>query len=256
LSSINRPGSRIDGYKAIVDPDRDLVFGVVSADYILTPHEQMLETIQKVVKDMPEFGAPTETINLYDNGAKMRATYVFKEVEATIKGRRWGMPSGKPDKLRPQIEVFNSYDSGWSRRIFFGAYRLICKNGLTIGEKVFAYRTRHDTIFDETSVKETLMMAMNGFSEQQRIWEQWVDRLTMPNEYERVMMALPLANKDIEAIGEQVEVSSGARLSDIKVKTLSVWLFFNILCQYITHEMKSHLKRAAVESAMRRSFRF
>lgn len=245
LTRLNRPDSKIDGYKAIVNPDTGNIFGVVSEDYILTPHEQMLETINDVVVKMPEYGKPSENIKLYDNGAKMRATYVFDEVEITV---------GKSDRLHPQFEVFNSYDSGWARKIFFGAFRLVCTNGLMIGEKVFSYRTRHDTTFNKESVKGSIIMAMEQLSEQKKIWETWVDKITMPQQYEEVMNALPLANKDVEAIGKEVEISSGISLDAMKLNTLSVWMFFNILCQYITHRMESHLKKAAVESAMRRAF--
>jgi len=247
LTQLGRPGSKIDGYKAIINPDNGNVFSVVSEDYVLTPHEQMIETIHQVMAKMPEYGKPTETIKLYDGGAKMRATYVFEEVEVNV---------GKHDLLHPQIDMLNSYDLGWARKIFFGAYRLVCKNGLTIGEKIFAYKTRHDTSFNAENVSATLISSMEHLSEQKRIWEKWVDRITMPNEYERVINALPLANKDVAAIGEEVEVSSGITMDAMKLRTLSVWLFFNILCQYVTHRVESHLKKAAIESAMRRAFYF
>jgi hypothetical protein len=177
----------------------------------------------------------------------MRATYIFKDVVAKV---------NQHDVLHPQIEVFNSYDSGWSRKIFFGAYRLVCTNGLTIGERAFSYRTRHDTSFRQEDVKDTLIMAMERFSDQQRIWESWVNKITMPDQYDKVISALPLSNKDVEAIGKEVEISSGITMDAMKLKTLSVWMFFNIVCQYVTHSVNSHLKRAAIEGAMRRAFIF
>ena len=78
----------------------------------------------------------------------------------------------------------------------------------------------------------------------------------MPKDYERVMKSLPLSKKDEEAIGKIVETSSEITIADIRLKTLSVWIFFNILCQYITHHVDSHLKKEHLERAMRRNFHF
>lgn len=248
-SQINRSNTLVDGYKALVNPETEDVFGIVSEDYQLTRHEEMLDVVDRAILEIPEFGTPVKNIHLYDNGGKLRAQYVFKDVDGVIQtGARTG------DKLHPQIEVFNSYDLGWSRRISFGAYRLVCTNGLVIGEKILQYQTNHRAIFDEEAVKFTIMAAMDKFSDQQGIWQKWVDKVTTPEDYIEVMEALPLANKDVDAIGKVVETSSDLRIQDIRLKTLSYWLFFNILCQYVTHHVESHLKRVNIEAAMRRQF--
>ena len=175
----------------------------------------------------------------------MRANLVFPDVEVEI---------NRGDKVNFQIEALNSYDGGWSRQIFDGAFRQICTNGLTIGNKELAYRQKHSSSFNKQDVKELLIVSLEKFSEQQKIWESWVDRVTTPKEYENVISQLGLSQKDEEAIGKEIEVSSNLVISDIQTKSLSYWLFFNILCQYLTHRISSHLKRVQIENVMRRVF--
>jgi hypothetical protein len=176
----------------------------------------------------------------------MKASYIFEDVEVDV---------GPHDRLHPKIDFYNSYDLGWSRAMNFGAYRLVCKNGLTIGEKVFSMREKHVTLFNREEVKNNILMAMGKFSDEKRIWNDWTDRVVRPEEYNHVMETLPLTKTDLTAIGEEVEVSSDLILEDIRTKTLTMWLFYNILAQYITHRIQSENRRYQLENAARRAFR-
>jgi len=245
LSQINKMNSFVNTHKAIMNPETNHIYGILSKQYELTKHEDLLNTVRGAIDKNIEYGKATEHINFFEDGGKMRATFIFKDVEVEI---------DRGDKVNPQIEVFNSYDGGWARKIFFGAFRLVCSNGLIIGEKQLEYKQKHLQVFSEKSVGQLLVTSMEKFSERKRVWESWVDRVTTPQEYEKVMTNLNLSQKDQDAIGQEVEISSNIMMDDLRTKTLSYWIFFNLLCQYLTHSIKSHLKRAQIENTMRRNF--
>lgn len=245
LGQLNKMNTRIGSHKAIVNPDNNHVYSVLTNKYEITQHEEIMEIVNNAIANNTDYGDPVEKVQLYENGAKMRASLIFEDVEVTI---------DKGDKIHPQIEIFNSYDGGWARKIMFGAFRVVCSNGLVIGEKAFEFKQKHIQIFDEIAVGKAINASMEKFSEQHKVWEQWVDRVTTPEEYEKVITDLNLSKKDQDAIAQEVEISSNITMDDLRTKTLSKWMFFNILCQYFTHSVKSHLRRAQIENAMRRTF--
>lgn len=236
---------KVETHKLLIDEDTGYNFAVVSNRYSITPHEEMLEVIEDVLFHSPEYGRVEKEISLYDNGGKLEAKYRFPEIKIDI---------GGGDMVNPQISVLNSYDLGWARSILFGAFRLICSNGLVIGKRIFEYKQKHSAPFNRQEVKNTLIIAMEGLSDQAEIWKRWVDKLVTIKEYETIMESLPLAQKDVIAIGQEVEIGSNIMLDNIKTRTLTMMLFFNILCQYTTHKVQSHIKRVNIENAMRKSF--
>lgn len=246
LGQLNKMNSRIGSHKAIVDPTNDHVYGVLSNKYELTPHAEIMEVVNNAIANNTEYGTPKEKVQFYEDGAKMRTSLIFDEIEVSI---------GSNDKLHPQIEIFNSYDGGWARKIMFGAFRVICSNGLVIGEKAFEFKQKHIRVFDEIEVGKAITASMERFSEQHKIWESWVDKVTTSEKYEHVMDNLKLSKKDQDAIAQEVEISSDIMVDDIKTKTLNQWVFFNIICQYLTHSVKSHLKRVKIENSVRRAFK-
>ena len=236
---------KVETHKLLMDKNTGNKFAVASKMYKPTLHEDMLEVIDDVLYHAPEYGKVEKDIVLYDDGGKMEAKYRFPEIKVDI---------GDGDMVNPQISVLNSYDLGWARSILFGAFRLVCSNGLVIGRKLFEYKQKHSTPFDRQEVKNTLIMSMEQFSDQTQIWKRWVDEIVTFEKYEEVIEKLPLAQKDVVAIGNEVEISSNIMIDDIKTRTLTMMLFFNILCQYTTHRVQSHMKRINIENGMRKVF--
>lgn len=233
----------ISNYKTLINSESGDVFGILSKKYQLVKHEDAIEMVEEAIEKSPEYGKYDKQITFPSKGGKMHATYIFPEVE---------VPVTSGDSINPKIEIFNSYDGQWRFNIIFGAFRLVCSNGLVIGEKVFQYQAKHFSTFDEMIVKKTLKESMDAFSEQTQIWKTWVNKVLAPDQYEQIMEQLPLGKKQRKEIRTEVEVSSGISLE--QQKHLTWWIFFNILCQYVSHRIKSNLRRIEIERVMRRVF--
>ena len=232
-------------YKAVVNPKTGDTFSIVSNNYKLVKHEEALETVIDAVDSHQEFGKYEVDTQLLNNGAKMKTKIRFPEVEYDI---------GGGDLINPTIEVKNSYDAGWQYEIRFGAFRLVCSNGLVIGKQFVHYLKRHTQSLDQEKVKQVLIAGMEEFSEQTELWKTWVDQVTTATEYEQVMTEMDFSKKDSEAIHEEVEANSNIIQDNLKRKTLSKWVLYNILTAYVTHQVQSEIRRTNLESKLRRVF--
>jgi len=238
----------IDSGKVIINEENQEVheepFAIVTEEYTITTHESMLQLIDDVVAGMPEYGTPTKSIETFDRGGKMKAEIIFPEVEVMVAG----------DILHPRISAFNSYDTYWKRRIEEGAFRVVCTNGLMIGEKNFEYSAKHTSEMDAKQLKFLITGAMEAFSDRTELWKTWVNKVIGEQEQEQILKRVaPFTKTDINLINQEVEISTGAMAQ--QHQTLTLWIFYNILCQYISHRITSHLKKVKVEASMRNVFR-
>jgi len=221
--------------KALVDANTGNVFAVVSKNYKLIRHEDVLDVVSRAIRKNPEFGEPDPEVRVMNAGARMWATFTFPETEFDI---------GGGDLVNPTIEVMNSYDTGWSFSVRFGAYRLVCSNGLVIGKEFASYKHRHTKELNPVEIERILCAGMERYSDQVELWKRWVDKITMPDEYEHVVEGLGLHKAELEQLEQQVEQQSDIVLSDLGIKTLRYWVFYNIVTALITHGVKDSIRRA------------
>lgn len=239
----NRLHAPLDTHKTIINAETGEAISVVSDHYKLVRHEEVMGRVLEKVPD--NFGQFSTKTWFSDNGGRMRSTLTFPERPYKIR---------KGDIINPTIEIINSYDTGWQASVIFGALRLVCTNGLTVGEEFFRFKRRHTQGLDLPHLVEGLTEGMERFDYQVRRWKEWDKQATSPAEYEGVIKTMNLGERAVEEIEREVEISSGLMLDDIKLRTLSFWLFFNIFAQYITHRVRSQVKQVELQARMRRAF--
>lgn len=231
-----------DGYKAIIDPATNNLYGILSTKYKIMQHTDVLSKIEDCIYKHPEYGTPVRNITTIQNGAKLRATYRFPEVDVTIK-------SG--DIVHPQIEIRNGYDGMWSFGCLFGAFRLVCSNGLVIGEKVLQFKRKHYNPAQQFLMTDMLTDSLENFSEQTEIWKGWLEKIMTPEEVQNDLNALDLREKEMESLSEEVEISSGVTIA---TQAITQWIFYNILMQYITHRIESVNRQVELQARLRKVF--
>jgi hypothetical protein len=247
-----RGRDRIDGRSAIVDstsdPENPVFYNVVSDLYGLRQHEEVVHKVLEVCDDVPEFGQPTISIRLPNiaQGGKMRMEAVFKDVDYTIRNG---------DTIHPKISVFNSIDLGWKLKGAFGAFQLVCSNGMIIGEKWAEFAKRHMESLMVSELVESVKKGMIQFSEQTQQWKKWAELQIDHDSYARVWEELPFGEKQKEAIEELPQIGTQLLLPDaLDKKTLTLWDFNGVVTQFVTHEIESDLVRAEKEPKIARTF--
>jgi hypothetical protein len=218
----------VEGQRSLVNPKNGNVYSIVSDKYKVLPYKDSIEMIEESISKNSEFGRYEKNIEFLNEGGKMLAKFKFTDHSMEIQ---------KGDFVNPEIILRRSYDAAWGFVLMFGAFRLICSNGLTIGEKILEYKHLHTKGINLQQISESLEGSLDRFSLQTKIWEKWVDRVTTSEDYERVMNTLDLGKNHTEAIENEIEISSDITLDDIRTKTLSYWVFFNLISQYITHKI-------------------
>lgn len=241
-----RGRDRIDGAWSIVDnttnPEEHVIFAkCVSNIYGLRFHEEVVYAMMETVAELPEFGEPEYRIVLPEiaQGGKMRLRIKFPDVDYTIRNG---------DTVNPEISVFNSYDLGWKLRGSFGAFRLICSNGLMIGEKWAQFAKRHLDSLSVSELVESVKGGMVEFSEQTNQWKRWAELKLNDDRYAILWEELPFSEKERERIEELPEEGTKLLLPDaLRKGELTLWDFNSVVTQYVTHEIESDLRKADVE---------
>ena len=230
-----------EGYRAIVDPNNNNVFSILSTKYKIMQHTEVLEKVEDSIAKHPEYGTPKRMITTVNGGARLRAKYTFPDIEVPIKDSK--------DLVNPQLEIRNGYDGMWGFGCLFGAFRLVCSNGLVIGEAVMQFKKKHYNPAQQFLMTDMLENSLEQFSMQTELWRGWVDNVLDVKQVENTLESMQLRQKERNEIEELSETHSHAT---VNTPDISQWILFNILTQYITHHVKSVQRQVELETRLRK----
>jgi len=235
--------------KTLFDPTNGRIFSPhVTNDYRLIRHEDVVDIATAAAFSFPEYGNPTIDVAMPREGARLKVTFTFTGVSVDI---------DRGDKLHPTLHAYNSYDTGWALRTAFGAFRVVCTNGMMIGKIMQKYRKEHHQGIDMDDVKQEIVTGMKALSEQQELWKAWTTVRVKSQETTDLLKSLGLLNangeviqslaemKEITGNGEGVSVIDFVELKKTR-EELNLWRLYNLLTQYLTHEVKSDIKRERI----------
>ena len=234
----------LDSHKMIVN-ERNEILNVVSKNYTTIQHGNFVENVIEMIPS--EFGAQEPKLWISSDHARMSLDIKFPDIVADI---------GKKDPISPTLELKHSHDGHWALDLLLGAFRFRCSNGLVIGKQIFRCHKKHigeRIIFPE--LKEKFKRSIDDFFVQVDEWETWQNRLTTPEDYEQTIERCQFGIRAQEEISQEIEASSDQMIHDIKLRTLSYWLFYNIIAQYVSHKVKSRIRQAQYQAQMRKIFR-
>jgi hypothetical protein len=169
---------RADQYKAIVDARTGTLFAIVSQDYRVIRHEEAIDRLEDAIERFGAMGTYLTETSFYRDGARMRRICRFVEVAVEIRPR---------DTVNPELQLFNSYDASWPFIVILGAFRVICANGLVIGQEYFHIHRRHVSPLERIRLKEQVETALERFQTQSGQWRTWVDIALTEKVYREVM---------------------------------------------------------------------
>lgn len=101
-----------------------------------------------------------------------KGRYTFAEFET---GRTFnlGMGTDQADIIRERLVVQNSYDKTRAFSFMFGAFRLVCTNGLYSGQALIAFRQKH---IGEIPIDDMVNNALNSYhSNSFELWKKLRD---------------------------------------------------------------------------------
>jgi hypothetical protein len=222
-------------HKAIRDAKTGKLLGLHSPNYRTVKHEEGIVLLEDAIVTNPEFGEAEWAVEQYDDGRRARVVARFHEVE---------YPITNGDVVNPRMEYYNSYDGGWAEKFIFGAFRLVCANGLIVGERFLFEKVIHWGEERPVDIQMLLRESMHRFSTQVDLWKQWADRKLdfSIDQYEQAVA--PFGIKQRKEIAEEVDKENSKN-------ALSLWVFYNILTWYITHKIQSLQRKVSLENHLR-----
>lgn len=144
---VKRPTPKIaDSYKAIIRNDTNNIISIVNRNYKLVPNQVLIDQLlEQLRRTDHKFEIEPHHSFVRDN--RMRLQIKFPEL--FIKD-----DSDKGMSL--SLYLHNSYDLSEGVRMYWGAIRAICTNGVVFGEVLAKFYGKHTKGFDIKNLKQTL----------------------------------------------------------------------------------------------------
>lgn len=237
----------VPGNFVTVDANTKTPWAVVTDEYQIIHHEEIIGKVLSLVKEIPEYGQPEFNIHLMQNGAKMNLTVQFPEHSIEVR---------KGDAFNPNIQFRNSYDAKWRFGYKFGAFRLVCSNGMIAGVIQNSMKARHLQSLDfESVILDHLKSGMVSFSEQNELWKKWAEKQIEIAQFEKISEVAGFSPVEVEKlknlniIGDDVTVDVL-----LQENRLTAWDAHNAMTQFATHEVRSELRKLDLPVSISNSF--
>jgi hypothetical protein len=152
--------------KPLSRAERPIHVGVVSHSYILVPHREAAELCRRGLIDS---GIEEKDLR-YEVGLSELGEWMNFRIYLPKSYRFIDAPGSALD-LR--LECFNSVDGSSRLVILFGWFRLVCENGLVIGETKIEINERHGQGLDLQSIAERIRPAIEAVETDRDRMEGW-----------------------------------------------------------------------------------
>lgn len=189
----------------------------------------------RLQKNADIFGAFDESLagnNLDLRGMTVKDELAYSGGRAI---RTYRMPAhrvdiGNGDVVDLMLKVQNSYDGSRRFGMTFGAFRVLCSNGLVIGDTMLDVRAKHTTGLDIATVTDKLSDAIEVFEQSSGQWAQWKETPCPHGVPENVLGQIPGISETLkERIFEYYR-------SDSLENGANLWTLFNAMTYWSSHE--------------------
>lgn len=215
----------------LFNSDRTKIFDVVSDRYQVIDHGQMVDRLSSALEEYFEKPVRCDVRSL-NSGARVMAKFSLPIAPIKV---------GKNDISEITLQMRNSYDRSWVFSAVLGAFRLVCSNGMTVGEKFGVIKARHVGFDDSESLLEELDYLISRAPTLKETWLSWRDtRMTYEGAYELLNEQFPARYLDPILIEDRFPRSK--------------WDLYNDLTRFSTHDTKTINRRVEFDDRISRLF--
>jgi hypothetical protein len=148
--------------------------GIVSKDYVLVKHAEVIETATKAMKSFGADPADVQAeLTITEYGERMALSLYLPEQYTFI--------PGDGNELRMRLECFNSVEGSTRFRVMMGWFRFVCSNGLVIGVTQTDIRRRHVEGLDLIDVSEVLSSGLKRAEADKENFRKWQQKTIQGN---------------------------------------------------------------------------
>ena len=206
----------IDGYKAIVSPQNggNKVISVVKDSYKLIPNRELIEPFLDQVSNL-HVRWRIDPSHSFCELNRMRLQVSFPDI----------MIKDEESEIPLSLYLHNSYDQSEGVRLFWGAIRAICTNGIVFGTLLGSFYSRHTQGFEFKNIHNQFDRALEKIDKvQSRI-----------NHLRNIPASESLIENLQKTLGKK-------RLAEIlqtdRVPDASQWQLMNDITYFISHQVE------------------
>lgn len=260
-STYSRPAAYIDGTQTVHIDDRVAIVGETVIDefnpetqkmetkphtafytfasnqYKIVSHEESLLKMEEILTQLPEYGKPEIKPRIFKDGARMTVLVNFPEVKFEVGPRK--------ENVNPSVELRNSHDLFWEFQVRFGAYQMVCTNGLYAFKEMQKISKKHRQNLVAEDVVQEITDYMGKFSEQIGWWDKWAHRKLDQSGVQEIMDALEFTEKRSDEIKQLPLMGRGAE-TIATMKEPTFWDVNSAITQFLTHNVESDQVRIEI----------
>ena len=218
---------RAKNYKAVIRSDNGKLISVMNDTYKVVSNREVM---------MP----------LLDELSKLDTKWIIDPSHSFVTDRRFRLQITFPDltlndnrsDIALSLYLHNSYDGSEGIRMYWGAIRFICTNGMVFGNVLSKFYARHTTGLNIQNIKEELQ---STYEKIPKIKER-IDQLLHKKADDEIK------NKIEDELGKTVS----SYISSHK-EVIHQWALYNIITYYISHQIDKRL-RAGYQMKLSRIF--
>ncbi len=205
-------------YKSIVHGETGELISIMKDTYNLIPNEQIIIPLMEQLETLDSSWIIDPSHSYVDNN-RMRLQITFPELTFN---------DGESD-IALSLFVHNSYDGSEGVRLFWGAIRGICSNGMVFGKVLAKYYGRHTNGIQLMNMKERV--------------EQTYEQIPVIRNRIEVLKRLSVSEETYGAIRE--ELGANASVYTAQQPTApNQWVLYNYLTWYISHVVDLRMRAA------------
>jgi len=214
-------------YKAIVDDRTGDLISIMSGTYQLVPNREVILPVMDQLSQLATKWYIDETHSFVQPN-RMRLQVTFPDLTFF---------DGKSE-IAMSMYLHNSYDGSEGVRMFWGAIRFICSNGMVFGKVLSKFYSRHTKNINISNIREQV--------------EQTYDQIPMISERVQILQSLSVTQSIMENTKKQMGAGVMSHVEN-GPHPLNQWALYNLITWYISHQVEQRM-RASYQMKLSRLF--
>jgi len=225
---LKTPENKLSGIFASRRDDTGDIFSSFTESYGLLKNADLLEMAEDAFKNC-KMGAFQRSVNVARKGARMYATYDFKD--KIVKIPKVG------DKMGFRLTVHNSYDCSCPLFLSGGGLRLVCLNGMTRGDDDVQVNKRHFTSLKLELIESAVETAFKRFGSMTEAFGRLAEVPVKQDEGHKILVKLQESGVISDVVREGIAQfwQTPKRLED---QPRTMYGLYNAATEYITHGLR------------------
>ena len=209
-------------FKGIVNPETEKLISVVGAGYKLEHNDEVFPKFEDAIRlSSLNTAGMTRDVSTSHGEGRTVVSYHFPEHRVSIKDG---------DEMDLTLTVLNSYDMSWRFRSIMGAFRLLCANGLILGDPLAEYSGKHTASLDTDRAIKDLGIALEVYLQNADALKDYPEIAVTPIQIDSIFGALAKGSKTMLKMLDET-------FNNIYKEEMgnTLWALYNTLTDWSTH---------------------